>query len=467
MCIFKSEGSYLMLCSEGLIFVCFARFLVSACLVVSLGTLTVFAQPSHPLDLSARDALIDRILTERIETVLPDLMSRTGIDCWILVSREYNEDPVLKTFLPSNWFSARRRTILMIFDHGPDQPLETLAVARYAVGKQFKSAWDPEKMPDQWQRVRQIIDERAPESIGVNVSETFGLADGLTKTDYDALAQALGPQAAKLKSAETLSVGWLESRSQTEIEIYPKIVGLAHDLIARAFSLEAITPDKTTTGELEWWLREAAARQNLDLWFHPSISKQSRGQDNATAQAGSTSGLSDVIQPGDLLHVDFGITYLRLNTDTQQHAYLLREGESALPTELQVAFDRGNRLQDILMNQFKTGRSGNDLLLASLAQMRAEKIDGKIYTHPLGYHGHGAGPTIGLWDQQREIPGTGDYPVYPNAAFSIELSATSKIEGWEQDVRIMLEEDAFFDGERTAFINGRQTTPILISTTEN
>ncbi|MEK9873762.1 MAG: M24 family metallopeptidase, partial [Betaproteobacteria bacterium] len=171
--------------------------------------------------------------------------------------------------------------------------------------------------------------------------------------------------------------------------------------------------------------------------------------------------------PGDLLHVDFGITYLRLNTDTQQHAYLLREGESALPTELQVAFDRGNRLQDILMNQFKTGRSGNDLLLASLAQMRAEKIDGKIYTHPLGYHGHGAGPTIGLWDQQREIPGTGDYPVYPNAAFSIELSATSKIEGWEQDVRIMLEEDAFFDGERTAFINGRQTTPILISTTEN
>ena len=329
------------------------RVLCLSVFAASLGFVTASAEPLHPLDLSARGALIDRILSERVETVLPGLMRRAGIDSWILVSREYNEDPVLKTFLPSRWFSARRRTILMIFDHGPDQPLETLAVARYPVGTQFKSAWDPESMPDQWQRVRQIIDERAPETIGINVSETFALADGLTKTDYDALAEALGPHVTKLKSAEPLAVGWLETRSQTEVELYPKIVGLAHDLIARAFSLEAITPGKTTTEELEWWLREAAERQNLDLWFHPSISKQSRRQNEATAQAGSTSGLPDVIQPGDLLHVDFGITYLRLNTDTQQHAYLLQEGETALPTELQVAFDQGNRLQDILMNQFK------------------------------------------------------------------------------------------------------------------
>lgn len=428
----------------------------------SLEVVSAVAEPTHPFDLSTRGALIDRILSERVETVLPELMRRTGIDSWILVSREYNEDPVLKTFLPSSWFSARRRTILMIFDHGPDQPLETLAVARYAVGKQFKSAWNPESMPDQWQRVRQIIDERAPETIGINVSETFALADGLTKTDYDALADALGPHVTKLKSADALAVGWLETRSQTEVELYPQIVGLAHDLIARAFSLEAITPGKTTTEELEWWLREAAERQNLDLWFHPSISKQSRRQNEATAQAGSTSGLSDVIHPGDLLHVDFGITYLRLNTDTQQHAYLLREGETALPNELQVAFDRGNRLQDILMSQFKAGRSGNEILLASLALMRAEGIEGKIYTHPLGYHGHGAGPTIGLWDQQRNIPGAGDYPLYPRTAFSIELSSTSEVDGWAQDVRIMLEEDAYFNGDKVRFIKGRQTSPILI-----
>ena len=438
------------------------RFLALCLFILSLGVMHVFAQSSHPLQLSARGDSIDSILSERIETVLPSLMRRSGLDCWIMVSREYNEDPVLKTFLPSSWFSARRRTILIIFDHGPDQPLETLAVARYAVGKQFKSAWDPESMPDQWQRVRTLLDQRKPKHIGINVSETFALADGLTKTDHDALVSAIGSHVGKLTSAEELAVGWLETRSQTEIELYPEIVRLAHDLIARAFSLEAITIGETTTEGLEWWIREAALEQDLDLWFHPSISKQTRRQNQPTAQAGSTSGLVNVIQPGDLLHIDFGITYLRLNTDTQQHAYLLREGETELPAQLQVAFDRGNRLQDILMSKFKTGRSGNDILLASLSQMRDEGIDGKIYTHPLGYHGHGAGPAIGLWDQQRSISGWGDYPLYPNTAFSIELSATSDVANWEQAVRIMLEEDALFDGERTYFLDGRQKSPILI-----
>ena len=432
------------------------------CVFWLIGFWSIASASPSTKPLPDRAELINNILSERIETVLPGLMRRSGVDCWIMVSREYNEDPVLKTFLPSSWFSARRRTILMIFDHGPDQPLETLAVARYAVGKQFKSAWDPESMPDQWQRVRMLLDERQPTRIGINVSETFALADGLTKTDHEALVGAIGPHADKLTSAEDLAVGWLETRSQTEIELYPEIVRLAHDLIARAFSLEAITVGETTTERLEWWIREAALEQNLGLWFHPSISKQSMQQHQPTAQAGSTSGLADVIQPGDLLHIDFGITYLRLNTDTQQHAYLLREGETELPAELQVAFDRGNRLQDILMSEFETGRSGNEILLASLSQMQSEGIHGKIYTHPLGYHGHGAGPTIGLWDQQRAIPGGGDYPLYPNTAFSIELSATSDVTNWEQAVRIMLEEDAFFDGERTYFLDGRQESPILI-----
>ncbi|MEK9877958.1 MAG: Xaa-Pro aminopeptidase, partial [Betaproteobacteria bacterium] len=241
--------------------------------------------------MDARAMVIDAILEERIESVLPAMMRRTEIDAWILVSREYNEDPILKTFLPSSWFSARRRTILMIFDLGPDAPLETLAVARYAVGKQFKSAWDPESQPDQWRRVRELIDARNPKRIGVNTSETFALADGLTQTDHQALIAALGPHAQKLVSAEHLGVGWLETRSELERELYPEIVALAHRLIKRAFSREAIIPGETTTEALEWWLRNAAAEQNLDLWFHPSISKQSRQQDEATAQAGSTSGL--------------------------------------------------------------------------------------------------------------------------------------------------------------------------------
>ena len=217
------------------------------CLIWLIGFWSTASASPSTKSLPDRAELIDNILSERIETVLPGLMRRSGLDCWIMVSREYNEDPVLKTFLPSSWFSARRRTILMIFDHGPDQPLETLAVARYAVGQQFKSAWDPESMPDQWQRVRTLLDERQPKRIGINVSETFALADGLTKTDHEALVGAIGPHAGKLASAEDLAVGWLETRSQTEIELYPDIVRLAHDLIARAFSLEAITVGETTT----------------------------------------------------------------------------------------------------------------------------------------------------------------------------------------------------------------------------
>ena len=169
-----------------------------------------------------------------------------------------------------------------------------------------------------------------------------------------------------------------------------------------------------------------------------------------------------VIQPGDLLHVDFGITYLGLNTDTQQHAYVLRAGETQARDELIAALARGNRLQEILTAEFKTGRTGNEILLAALEQARRESISATIYTHPLGYHGHAAGPTIGMWDQQQGVPGTGDYPLYPDTAYSIELYAETRIDAWQRTVRIKLEEDAFFDGKAMRYIDGRQTALHLI-----
>ena len=162
------------------------------------------------------------------------------------------------------------------------------------------------------------------------------------------------------------------------------------------------------------------------------------------------------------MHVDFGITYLRLNTDTQQHAYVLKPGETEAPEELQDALQRGNRLQDILTDQFATGRSGNEILSRTLAQAKREGITASIYTHPIGFHGHAAGPTIGLWDQQGGVPGKGDYPLYPNTAHSIELYAETDIKSWGKAVRISLEEDAFFDGEDTHYIDGRQKSFLLI-----
>ena len=267
----------------------------------------------------------------------------------------------------------------------------------------------------------------------------------------------------RVVSAENLAIGWLETRTPDEMVVYQQIVRIAHEIIAEGLSEAVIQPGITTTNDVAWWYRDRIRDLNLVTWFHPSVSIARADQpvvDMKTSIAARHD--DDVIMPGDLLHVDFGITYLRLNTDTQQHAYVLRPGETDAPEELKAALARGNRLQDILTDQFVTGRTGNEILSSALAVAEDEGITASIYTHPIGFHGHAAGPTIGLWDQQGGVPGRGDYPLYPNTAHSIELYAESEIESWGKPVRIRLEEDAFFDGENTWYIDGRQREFLLI-----
>lgn len=428
--------------------------------------MTATATMAEPriLPMRERAAVIDHWIETRVETVLPMLMRRAGIDLWVIVSREYNEDPVLKTLLPGTWQSARRRTILMIFDPGNNAPLETLAIARYNVGTTFKKAWDKELHGDQWQRLADLIAERNPKQIGLNFSENFALADGITRTEFDLFRDALAPVLRdRIVSAEQLAVGWLETRTPEEMAVYPQIVRIAHDILAEGLSDAVIQPGVTTTNDVAWWYRDRIRELNMTAWFHPSVSIQRAQAATIDAKAAIAARHDDqVIVPGDLLHVDFGITYLRLNTDTQQHAYVLKPNETAVPEDLREAFARGNRLQDILTSQFVAGRSGNDILAATLKQATQEGIAASIYTHPIGYHGHAAGPTIGLWDQQGGVPGRGDYPLYANTAHSIELYAETEVASWGLPVRIKLEEDAFFDGEATYYIDGRQTAIHLI-----
>jgi len=326
------------------------------------------------LPMRERAATIDRLLDIRIREVLPGLMRRANIDLWVIISREYNEDPVIRTFLPSTWQSARRRTILLVHDRGEGQPLETLAVARYAVGERFEKAWDKEEHGEQWARLAELIAERDPERIGLNYSETFALADGISHTEYRLFREAL-PEGLRQRivSAEELAIGWLETRTDAEMEIYPQIVRIAHGIIAEGLSDSVIQPGVTTTNDVAWWYRDRIRELKLTTWFHPSVSAERAEQ--ATVDMKSSIAAShddDVIRPGDLLHVDFGITYLRLNTDTQQHAYVLRPGETQAPAGLRAALERGNRLQDILTGNFAAGRSGNEILARSLEQARAE-----------------------------------------------------------------------------------------------
>ncbi len=418
----------------------------------------------EPLSMRERATVIDRLLDERVETVLPKIMRRAGIDMWIIVSREYNEDPVLKTFLPSTWQSARRNTMLVIYDPGVGKKLETYAMARYGVGKMFVKAWDADKQPDQWKALSEFIVAKNPKKIGINKSESFALADGISSMQYDQLMNALPNNfKSRVISAENVAIGWLETRTESEMAVYPRIVRMAKQIIAEGFSEKVIQPGVTTTDDVVWWYRDRINGLGLETWFHPSVSIQRKDPESFEhLRAFSDRPEDQIILPGDLLHVDFGITYLRLNTDTQQHAYVLKPNEKEPPKYLQDAFKKGNRVQDILTGNFKSGRTGNQILKMSLDQCKTENIKCTIYTHPIGFHGHAAGTTIGLWDQQGGVPVNGDYLLYENTAHSIELNAATFIKEWDKEIRIMLEEDAFFDGGKTYYIDGRQTELMTI-----
>ena len=427
-----------------------------------IACVVLFASNTLPaqevLSVREQSVLTDELLQERLEQLLPVLMKKTNIDCWVLISREYNEDPVLKTMLPAEWLSARRRTMLVFSLNALTGKVEKHAIARYAVGSSIPAAWDMQKYPNQWEALVQLIAGKKSKKIGLNYSLDYGHADGIAKTESDLFMQYLPDSLQKkVVSAEPLAVAWLETRTEREITLYPKLIQLTRNIIREGFSEKIITPGVTTTDDLVWWFRDRIRGAGLDTWFHPTVSIQrSDSVDFNHLQAFSNRPRSQTILPGDLLHIDIGITYLRLNTDIQEHAYLLKPGEKDVPISLARAFEQANRLQDILTEQFSENKTGNQVLAGALAKAAAEKIKATIYSHPIGFHGHAAGPTIGLWDQQQGVPGSGDYPFHLNTAYSIELNAASYIPEWKKEVRIMLEQDGIFTRDGFRYLGGRQ-----------
>lgn len=419
---------------------------------------TELAAPEMPPLLSMRERaeVIDAVLAERLETIVPAIMREQGIDMWVLMAREYFEEPVIATMLDAKSMAARRRTILVFHDPGDGQPVERLTVSRYGLAGLFEPSWAPEEQPDQWQAVADIVAARDPEKIAINFSDLTAFGDGMTLSQYRLMTAALSETyRERIVSGETLAIRWLESRTDRELEIYPGIVRIAHALIARAFSREVITPGKTTAADVQWWYRETLASLGLTPWFHPSVGIQREGEEEMLR--GDT-----VIQPGDLLWTDFGITYLRLNTDTQHLAYVLKPGETEAPAGLRAGLAATNRVQDALMESFETGLTGNQILARARAKAIALGLDPSIYSHPIGLHGHGAGTPIGFWDNQGDDP-RGEYPLYANTAWSIELTSYNAVPEWGgQVVDFRSEEDAFFDGETVRFLDGRQTELTLI-----
>ncbi len=414
------------------------------------------------LNLKERATLIEKIQKDRLDNLLPELMSKNGIDMWIIITREYNEDPIIKTLLPPTWLNARRRTILVFSFDESTKKTESVAISRYNFGKNIKSIWDKEKNPNQMLALKDYIDKVNPKKIGLNYSENFALIDGISKSDYELFYSSISNDIKqRIVSAENLGIQWIETRTKLEKEIYKDLVSISQNIINEAFSNKVIEPGKTTTDDVVWWMREKVLELKLKTWFHPTVDVQRNEQSDLYAFDGKSK--YDIIQPGDLVHCDFGISYLTLNTDCQQIAYVLKSDEKEAPEFLTKALKDANKLQDILTSEFELDKTGNEILLNSLKIAKEKGLDPQIYTHPLGTFGHSAGTTIGMWDSQEGVPIKGDVLMKYNTVYAIELNNKSFIKDWNKEVRIMLEEAGLFEENGFKYINGRQEEIILIN----
>jgi Xaa-Pro aminopeptidase len=421
-----------------------------------------------PLPLREQADLRDRWLTQRLLDLLPGLMDAAGIDLWLVIGRENAEDPVLRTLLPATWLAARRRTILVL--HRSDDGVTPVAVSRYPVG-QFLPAWSDGELPgqsferSQWAAVRRFVEQAAPQAIGIDVSGSFAAADGLSHSDHRLLTEALGPWAERLVPAEQLAVRWLETRLPEEVAALRALDARVQEVVTEAFSPAVLRIGETSAADLAWELRQRLTDLGLAPWFHPVVDLQRAGVP-PVAERGTLLPAVPYDEPvaaGDLVHCDVGAASLGLAVDLQRTAYVLRPGETGPPAGLVHAFARGTRLQDLTTAQMRAGRTGDEVLAATRAAAAAEGIDGEVYSHPIGVHGHGAGPAIGLWDEQDGVPGPGAHPLHPDTAFALELCVRERVPEWGgQCVRMGLEEGVVLTGGGVRYLGDRQEELLVV-----
>ena len=439
----------------------------------------IMSIPVHVKDLAAKilpyrdqERVRNQWLKKRLETVLPRVMKRSGIDLWVVCCKEYNEDPVLTTLVPCAMMTARRTTML-VFHLQEDGTVRPMAITRPGVGLEgyYEAMWTNPKgynwdesksmMPDassvekksqpetQWECLNRVITDCNPKKIGINISDTFAFGDGLSHSLYTQMMDCFSEEnKAKVVSAERVCIGWLETRTEEELAAYNGIVQIAHAIIDEAFSSRVVLPGVTTNADVKYFMMQMAFDLGLAPWFDFEVSIR-------RAKVGEIAE-ETVILPGDMLHCDIGIRYLNICTDTQENAYILKADETDAPEYLKEAMKRCNRLQDIVIGNFVEGRTGNEILAMSREQAIAEGIDPCIYTHPIGYHGHGAGPTIGLWDMQGGVPVQGDYPLYNDTCYSLELNCKANLPEWEVEIAFCAETDIIFTGDKVYYAAGRQ-----------
>jgi peptidase M24-like protein len=428
-------------------------------------------------------AMQQQWLKMRLDTFLPPLMRKHGIDMWIVPMREYNEDPVFSAITAPETFAARRRTIYVLFDKcaAASTPVSAACVERIALGgtsqggvfdarTSAKTVVNPVRGrqaelwgDEQWLLLKEVVEERKPKVIGIDRSTVFAFSDGLSSGELQGMTEALGPAwSSKFKNAEGLPLDLIASRLPEEEAFFEKMTALVWQMTQTMFSDRVIVAGTTHASDLVWWWRQRTNDQGLGTWFQPSIEVQRRG---VTAK---DLGNDPILMPGDVLHCDVGITVARLNTDTQHLAYVLRPGETDAPAGLRQALANANAMQDFAMEEIRPGRTGNEILGSVLARMKAKGINGTMYSHPIGLNGHAAGPLIGLWDYQDGVVGRGEARVIPSMWFSIELQATTPVAEWGgQPVQMAQEEDMVIGADgRNRWAKQRQTELFLVRSKE-
>ena len=438
-------------------------FLCAALAALILNPWNAAGGPDFPrvLSIKERADLVNTITLKRLDALIPKFMRETGLDMWIITCNEDDLDPVFKTMIPyGQWCPITQ--IIVFYDGGPQEGVERLNVSRTGMPDFFENvwdaaAWDSEKKENQWACLGRIVRERDPQRIGINVGEIQWAAGGLTVVLKKRLVDALGPEyAARLESAEPLATLWAETLLDEEIKLMERAVALSHALIAETFSTRVVTPGKTTVDDLRFHYWQRVADFGLGLAFYPFFTIRGR-QPDVIEKYGKD---DKVIRPGDFIHCDVGLKYMYYNTDHQEWAYVPRVGETDVPETFKKIMAEGNRLQDIYCGEFRTGLTGNQLLVNILKAARDKGIPKpRVYSHSLGYFLHEPGPLIGLPWEQVNNPGRGDVKLVPNSAFVVELSVTAPVAEWGgRELRLSLEQDIVFTGERTHFLDGRQTS---------
>lgn len=416
------------------------------------------------LTMRERARRIQANLEARLALVLPKAMREAGIDMWIILCQEDNLDPAYTTLIPmDSWCPILQ---MLVFHDRGDSGIEGINISGTDTRDLYTRPYRGQKPEEQWPILTRLIEERAPRRIGINIGSVQWAAGGLTQNLYRQLLATLpAGYRDRLVSAEPLVVTWLATLTDSDVEAFRHVVEVAKAIIARCYSREAIEPETSTTADLEWFYWQTCADLGLEVSFRPFFTIH-----RSPASCAEHDPADRIIRPGDLLHCDVGIKYLRLNSDHQQWAYVLQDGETDAPAGAQALLQSAHRLQDIFMGEFRRGLTGNELLARILARARAASSpptprgrasegvpEPRVYSHSLGYFLHEPGPLIGLpWEQER-CQGRGDVPLDYGQAFTMELSVTDAMPEWDcARLRMSVEEDVVFTKDGCHLLGPRQ-----------